>query len=217
VSFSPQALLFGGIAAVFVVSIIVSSRRMKQTGLSPRRQQKRQRLTFYYSLGVLVLFMAGDLHSGRWQWPFYLAWGFFIVTTGWLAFRRPSELDLIKTFAIEPGRCSRCGYDLTGNVSGVCSECGWQIPAAPIKVEHLTWAIWWQGWRIEHLENWRKSLVWMIVLCVIFGGMTVWLAGRATPNMAMFLPALMFAHFAINALRVYSYGRRQSAVPSVGE
>ncbi len=23
-----------------------------------------------------------------------------------------------------PGHCQRCGYDLTGNVTGVCSECG---------------------------------------------------------------------------------------------
>lgn len=23
-----------------------------------------------------------------------------------------------------PGRCARCGYDLRGNVSGVCPECG---------------------------------------------------------------------------------------------
>jgi hypothetical protein len=22
------------------------------------------------------------------------------------------------------GKCARCGYDLTGNVSGVCPECG---------------------------------------------------------------------------------------------
>jgi hypothetical protein len=25
---------------------------------------------------------------------------------------------------IPPGHCQRCGYDLTGNVSGVCPECG---------------------------------------------------------------------------------------------
>jgi len=25
---------------------------------------------------------------------------------------------------IRPGCCLRCGYDLTGNLSGVCSECG---------------------------------------------------------------------------------------------
>jgi len=26
------------------------------------------------------------------------------------------------------GHCQACGYDLTGNVSGVCSECGVEIP-----------------------------------------------------------------------------------------
>lgn len=26
-----------------------------------------------------------------------------------------------------PGHCRSCGYDLTGNVSGVCPECGSQI------------------------------------------------------------------------------------------
>jgi hypothetical protein len=24
--------------------------------------------------------------------------------------------------------CGQCGYDLTGNVSGVCPECGWKLP-----------------------------------------------------------------------------------------
>jgi len=28
---------------------------------------------------------------------------------------------------IQPGHCQRCGYDLTGNVSGVCPECGAKI------------------------------------------------------------------------------------------
>lgn len=26
------------------------------------------------------------------------------------------------------GFCGICGYDLTGNVSGTCPECGWKIP-----------------------------------------------------------------------------------------
>ncbi|MEE8171219.1 MAG: hypothetical protein V3T70_11795 [Phycisphaerae bacterium] len=30
---------------------------------------------------------------------------------------------------IEPGRCRHCGYDLTGNVSGRCPECGTIISA----------------------------------------------------------------------------------------
>ncbi|MBI4581439.1 MAG: hypothetical protein HY718_17180 [Planctomycetes bacterium] len=25
---------------------------------------------------------------------------------------------------IQPGHCRKCGYNLTGNVSGVCPECG---------------------------------------------------------------------------------------------
>jgi len=29
---------------------------------------------------------------------------------------------------VPPGYCSRCKYDLTGNVSGVCSECGDPVP-----------------------------------------------------------------------------------------
>ena len=28
-----------------------------------------------------------------------------------------------------PGHCQKCGYDLTGNESGVCSECGTPCPA----------------------------------------------------------------------------------------
>lgn len=30
---------------------------------------------------------------------------------------------------IPPGHCKTCGYDLTGNVSGKCSECGAPVPA----------------------------------------------------------------------------------------
>jgi hypothetical protein len=29
---------------------------------------------------------------------------------------------------LKPGCCMKCGYDLTGNLSGVCSECGTLIP-----------------------------------------------------------------------------------------
>jgi len=28
------------------------------------------------------------------------------------------------------GYCCRCGYDLTGNISGVCPECGKPVPTA---------------------------------------------------------------------------------------
>ena len=37
--------------------------------------------------------------------------------------------DLIKSYRrrFPAGHCQRCGYDLTGNVSGVCPECGSEV------------------------------------------------------------------------------------------
>jgi hypothetical protein len=37
---------------------------------------------------------------------------------------------------IPPGHCQKCGYNLTGNVSGACSECGMATPggAPPARV-----------------------------------------------------------------------------------
>jgi hypothetical protein len=32
----------------------------------------------------------------------------------------------------KPGHCTRCGYNLTGNVSGVCPECGLAIALKPV-------------------------------------------------------------------------------------
>lgn len=40
----------------------------------------------------------------------------------WLRYwRRPAK----------PGLCSQCGYDLTGNASGACPECGRPVPRPP--------------------------------------------------------------------------------------
>jgi len=43
---------------------------------------------------------------------------------GWLDRRR-----------IPPGHCQRCGYDLTGNTSGTCPECGAPVPNLETKGE----------------------------------------------------------------------------------
>jgi hypothetical protein len=36
----------------------------------------------------------------------------------------PTALLWWREWRVPPGRCSRCRYDLTGNESGVCPECG---------------------------------------------------------------------------------------------
>lgn len=49
-------------------------------------------------------------------WPIPLALGIMAIVL-WRRDRYP------------PGFCSRCGYNLTGNMSGVCSECGAKLRA----------------------------------------------------------------------------------------
>ncbi len=44
----------------------------------------------------------------------------FVLAASWLRHRRP-----------QGGRCRVCGYDLTGNVSGRCPECGTVVPSMP--------------------------------------------------------------------------------------
>ena len=48
--------------------------------------------------------------------PFWLLLLLSAIPTAWLWHRDRQR--------IRPGLCTRCGYDLTGNTSGVCSECG---------------------------------------------------------------------------------------------
>ena len=40
-----------------------------------------------------------------------------------------------------PGHCRRCGYDLTGNVSGTCPECGGPALTAPDRTVPFTVAV----------------------------------------------------------------------------
>lgn len=44
---------------------------------------------------------------------------------GYVVFKR-RELRILKWLAA--GRCCGCGYNLTGNVSGICPECGTPVP-----------------------------------------------------------------------------------------
>lgn len=67
-------------------------------------------------------------------------------------------------FVANPRYCARCGYDLTGNVSGVCPECGWTLPsdcpalASRAPATDPEWPLFWKQWRIGHLEQWRTHL-----------------------------------------------------------
>lgn len=202
-----ELFIAGVMVVAFVLSAVLAGRRMK-TGWSPRKQQGRQRFWFYYALGLLALFGAVQAYSGSWDWRFFAFWGVFVLLIGYQAFRALSEREQLKNFALEPKRCGRCEYDLTGNVTGVCPECGWTIPPSPPEVEKPTWGMWWTGWDIEYLEDWRKTLWSMIAILVMFAGLTAWFVIALRATFVTVLPALMCVHFGINIARVVAYGRR---------
>jgi hypothetical protein len=75
------------------------------------------------SLGVAALVLGtGALLFGVSSWATVVA--FVVVAAmlgGMTASRRDDEMIHRITAT---GNCLHCGYDLTGNVSGVCPECG---------------------------------------------------------------------------------------------
>jgi hypothetical protein len=60
-------------------------------------------------------FFVGDLLA--WNVPFVISWIIFFRFHRWQRIQ----------YRIQNGLCSRCEYDLTGNVSGICPECGQSI------------------------------------------------------------------------------------------
>lgn len=68
----------------------------------------------YWEAGVLEMFAV------YWLWAPPMAIGFAVVFRASLTMRPSLFAD---------HECQTCGYDLTGNISGVCPECGENIPS----------------------------------------------------------------------------------------
>lgn len=206
----PEYIVGSVMVIAFLAGGLVMSRRTRR-GWSPRQQQRLHRGLLYYFVALGLMIGAAQLFSGNVRWEMMLWWCPFVLALLYSGWRKPSAKDHLKNYAQDSGHCGQCGYDLTGNVSGICPECGWSIPAAPVQAESLVWVQWWNGWEIAYLENWRRSLLSMIVLVAAFGGLAAWfLYGTPGPIMAI-LPILMAIHFALNIVRVIAYGRRQGA------
>ena len=70
-------------------------------------------------------------NRGMRQDPHLIERKFFVATPHWFFFLTTLVLPtvlvmrrLIRRVAIPAGHCLACGYSLTGNISGVCPECG---------------------------------------------------------------------------------------------
>jgi hypothetical protein len=216
-------LLLGVLVGVFltlnIIGLIVNRRIGRSP--SPRAVRKRYRwvvLNQIVSVGALVCLL---LFQGTAGWEMALLLGVIVLSTSplvWLAMRRQTEDEAQKNFAHDTGYCGRCEYDLTGNVSGVCPECGWVIPETPMRLENSKWAHWWRKWEIDYLENWPRTLRTMRINAVMFaavaaGGLLCFyrLASPWGAAAVSVLMMLMAGHMLILSVRVAAYGRKQGS------
>jgi hypothetical protein len=68
-----------------------------------------------YTYGGIYAFVMGESRYCIGFWILFL--GALLMTTGCV-------LGLLRPVPRTPSACEKCGYDLTGNLSGVCPECG---------------------------------------------------------------------------------------------
>ena len=112
-------LLHGSVAVAWRVGGIVGG----ATGAEPPHRWLASR----YSEGMpRPIWWVRDSRGPAWRAvtiPLWMMFAPFATVTAllWRSRRR----------AVMAGHCRRCGYDLTGNVSGQCSECGFGIAPVP--------------------------------------------------------------------------------------
>ena len=79
--------------------------------------------------GPVDRWLSGRGVLGQRAWPLYVATHILsvAVVACWAACRLRRQLALLQ------GGCWVCGYNLTGNVSGICPECGTPIRVTPVQ------------------------------------------------------------------------------------
>jgi Kef-type K+ transport system membrane component KefB len=204
------------LTVVLVGGVIVGVAILSQVRLTVTRIRRMSQASF-----VLLLFVAGySLWSVLPQlapvspgfWIVLALWGCALAAVGYSAwFRCPNDREIATKYGEDQVHCPRCGYDLTGNVSGRCSECGWEIPRSDHVWEKPSWPHWWKQWEIEYLHDWRKSLAGSLVVTALFavlGVVVLALFGVLGAPLTAGL-SLVVANGIINVVRILQYRRRQ--------
>lgn len=179
----------------------------KKLGQTPRELQRFNKKLFYILMPLYLFMIFYGVHQHR--YGFVLMGIVFVLITLSRIYQRQTDNDTKINYACDPGHCGRCEYDLTGNVSGVCPECGWEIPKEPVQYERPDWACWWKQWSIDYLEDWRRTrnsvVFWMVAFAALGIGLFLYTKNYYAPIFAF----IMSLTFAINLIRIVAYGKRQ--------
>lgn len=202
------------LAAVTIVVLVVMLlvHRLQTKVPSPRSQKREQRR--------MALWVSLPLFGAVFAWHVYqdpaststLIYGVLLLTVAWpLLFGSPdrfSKSETIENYRADRQHCGQCEYDLTGNESGICPECGWQIPRELPAAPPVHWAAWWQQWRIDHLENARRTMWECMLYTVLFVGAAVVMVVLDNRPAAVIL-GLAALNIAVSTGRVIACNRRQ--------
>lgn len=189
---------------------------------SPRLQKRKQsKLVLWSAMPICVLGLAAivmNQHLGRHPLPpeVFVCMALGLASSGLSVLntsRRQecSEGEARANYANDPAHCGQCEYDLTGNVSGICPECGWRIPDPSNPPKHeVPMTVFSAFGRIDYLDDWRKSLrqavgsvAMFVVLAVV---MVAWVRNPMVAVMAGFMSVVLL----VRTARVIVYRRQQA-------
>jgi hypothetical protein len=196
--------------AVSLATAVAGHGRAKAT---PGRQWRSTRWALLLFGAFCALSFAQDLMGKQVSSFSFLVDGFALVMVlvCWWQLGSPghfSDAQAAANYASDRRYCGQCEYDLTGNRSGICPECGWRIPQqVSVAVDREPLTMGWRPWRIEHLHNWRKTLWETVLFAVMCAGAAVLVTFLGNPLGGIVL-GLLGLVFLVHVGRVIACGRR---------
>lgn len=217
IAFEVLTAIIGGV--VWVLALLAAAKRMQARSPRSQRQHLRNRL-LWFSLPICVLVVGlatTNQHLGRHPVP---TWAFLCmmlvpISVG-LSFlhacrREYSDSEALANHTKDPLHCGRCEYDLTGNVSGICPECGWQIPDPANPPKHETPLTVWSAFdRIDYLDNWRKSLRQAAGSAAAFATLAIVMAVWILSPIVVVMSGFMCIACSVRTIRILAYRLRQT-------
>lgn len=148
---------------LFLVSMLVMIDFQRALLGTAKRIRRVGQLLLWVTLPVFAALVFHWAVGPSRNWSGVAEVGVITLAVAYFAYRPITERDLLARYRVRPGYCPRCDYNLTGNTSGRCPECGWTLPEFGPRTERPDWTtIWLLGGRydIDYLDNPRRTAVY---------------------------------------------------------